>query len=179
MSSSFFKGVYEMEQYLQVGVITTTHGVRGEVKVFPTTDDARRFAQLKYLYMESIPEYMRLDICGVKFFKNQVILKFKQFDSINDVEKYRGRALYVPRDQAVALEENEYYYADLIGIRVRLSNGSDGELTRIIETGANDVYEITLDGTGKKILIPAIRQCIRSVDIKKRLMEVELMDGLL
>lgn len=168
-----------MEQYLQVGVITTTHGVRGEVKVFPTTDDPARFKELAHVYMENGAAYMKLDVEGVKFFKNQVILKFRQFQNINEVEKYRGRGLFVTRDEAVKLSKDEYYYADLIGIKAVLSNGSEGILTQVIETGANDVYEITLDKDQKKVLIPAIRQCIDSVDIENRIMHITLMEGLL
>ena len=101
-----------MEQYLKVGVITSTHGIRGEVKVFPTTDEAERFRDIKRLFLQTKNERMELEVAGVKFFKQMVILKFKEFDSINDVEKYKGCELYVSRDQAVPLEENEYYIAD-------------------------------------------------------------------
>lgn len=167
-----------MEQYLQVGVITTTHGVRGEVKVFPTTDDPQRFKELTTVLMENGTAYTKLDVSGVKFFKNQVILKFRQFDNINEVEKYRGRGLFVSRSEAVPLAEDEYYYGDLIGLRALLSDGSSGQLTQVIETGANDVYEITMDRDKKKILVPAIRQCIKKVDLEQGTMEIDLLPGL-
>ena len=94
-----------MEDMLQVGVITQTHGVRGEVKVFPTTDDVNRFKKLKQVILDTGKETMPLEIQSVKFFKQFVILKFKGIDNINDIEKYKRCSLYVTREHAVALEE--------------------------------------------------------------------------
>ena len=88
-----------MEDLLQVGVITTTHGVRGEVKVFPTTDDPARFKKLKNVVLDTGKELVDLEVAGVKFFKNMVIVKFKGIDNINDVEKYRKRVLYRRSDR--------------------------------------------------------------------------------
>ena len=82
-----------MEDLLQVGIITSTHGVRGEVKVYPTTDDPRRFRRLKEVVLDTGKEKMNLEIEGVKFFKQFVILKFKGLDNINDIEKYRQKSL--------------------------------------------------------------------------------------
>ena len=106
-----------MEDLLQVGVITTTHGVRGEVKVFPTTDDPARFKKLKNVVLDTGKELVDLEVAGVKFFKNMVIVKFKGIDNINDVEKYRKKSLYVTRENAVKLKKNEYFIADLIGLQ--------------------------------------------------------------
>ena len=100
-----------MEDLLQVGVITTTHGVRGEVKVFPTTDDPARFKKLKNVVLDTGKELVDLEVAGVKFFKNMVIVKFKGIDNINDVEKYRKKSLYVTRENAVKLKKNEYFIA--------------------------------------------------------------------
>ena len=107
-----------MEDFFKVGVITTTHGVRGEVKVFPTTDDPARFKKLKKVILDNGKERRELEIAQVKFFKNLVILKFKGIDNINDVEKYRKAELFVSREHAVKLQKNEYFIADLIGIKV-------------------------------------------------------------
>ena len=96
-----------MEQFLQVGVITSTHGIRGEVKVFPTTDDPERFKKLKNVILDTGKERLDLGVQGVKFFKQYVIIKFKGIDNINDVEKYKGKSLFVPREDAVSLEEDE------------------------------------------------------------------------
>lgn len=167
-----------MEDLLQVGVITSTHGVRGEVKVFPTTDDAARFKKLKKVILDTGKENIELEIAGVKFFKNMVILKFKEFDNINDVEKYRQKKLYVTRENAVKLKKNEYFIADLIGLTVQTDDGETlGELTDVLQTGANDVYVIqTADG--EEILLPAIKECIKEVDVEGRSMLVHMMPGL-
>ena len=98
-----------MEDLLKVGVITTTHGVRGEVKVYPTTDEPERFLDLEYVLLDTGKELRRLDIKNVRFFKNLVILKFDGIDNINDIEKYKGRDLWIPREEAQELDEDEYY----------------------------------------------------------------------
>ena len=168
-----------MENRLKVGIISSTHGVRGEVKVFPTTDDVRRFGRLKEVILETGRESRILEIEGVKFFKQFAILKFKGIDSINDIEKYRGCDLFVTRENAVKLKENEYFIADLIGISVEDETGVFWENWRdVIETGANDVYQIRMTD-GRELLLPAIRQCVLSVDIEAGRMQVHVLDGLL
>ena len=107
-----------MEEFLQVGVITATHGIHGEVKVFPTTDDPKRFKKLKKVLLDTGREKMELEVEGVKFFKNMVILKFKEYNDINQIEKYRKCPLLVTREHAVKLKKNEYFIADLIGLKV-------------------------------------------------------------
>ena len=168
-----------MEDLLQVGVITTTHGVRGEVKVFPTTDDANRFKKLKEVILDTGKEQLPLEIAQVKFFKNLVILKFKGIDNINDIEKYKGKSLYVTRENAVKLNRDEYYIADLIGLLVSDEDGKPlGTLTDVMETGANDVYVIEMED-GKELLLPAIKECILNVDIEAKTMQVHVLEGLL
>jgi 16S rRNA processing protein RimM len=166
-----------MEDLLQVGVITTTHGIRGEVKVFPTTDDAERFKQLKNVILDTGKEQLKLEITQVKFFKNLVILKFKGIDNINDVEIYKGKGLYIPRENAVKLKKNEYFIADLMGLSVTSDDGEElGTITDVLQTGANDVYVIEKDGA--ELLIPAIKDCILDVSVDQGTMQVHLLDGL-
>lgn len=168
-----------MEQRFQVGIITATHGIRGEVKVYPTTDDPKRFKRLKNVILESEKEKCVLEIEGVKFFKQFVILKFKGIDNINDVEKYRRAVLYVTRENAVRLRKDEYYIADLIDMSVENEDGSPlGTLKDVISTGANDVYDIELND-GRQLLLPAIRDCILEVDVENARMRVHILDGLL
>ena len=167
-----------MEDLLQVGVITTTHGVRGEVKVFPTTDDPARFKKLKNVILDTGKTRMELTITGVKFFKNLVILKFKDLDNINDVEQFRQAKLLVKREDAVELGEDEYFIADLIGIRVISDEGEElGTISDVLETGANDVYVVSREGK-KDLLIPAIHDCILHADIEQGQMRVHLLPGL-
>ena len=132
-----------MEDMLRVGVISSTHGVRGEVKVFPTTNDPARFEELETVLLDTGKEKLELEIAGVKFFKNMVILKFKGYDSINDVERYRGRDLWITREQAVPLGEDENFVADLIGLAVVTDGGETlGTMKDVMFTGANDVYVV-------------------------------------
>lgn len=166
-----------MEDLLQVGVITTTHGVRGEVKVFPTTDDPARFKKLKNVVLDTGKELVDLEVAGVKFFKNMVIVKFKGIDNINDVEKYRKKSLYVTRENAVKLKKNEYFIADLIGLQAESDEGEDlGELSDVLQTGANDVYVLSKEGTDD-ILLPAIRECVKEVDLENGKIIVHLLPG--
>ena len=167
-----------MEQFLQVGVISSTHGIRGEVKVFPTTDDPERFKQLKHVMLDTGKEQIPLDIQGVKFFKQFVIVKFKGIDNINDIEMYKGKSLLVSREEAVELEEDEYYIADLIGMKVFTENGLFGTLKDVMETGANEVYVIDSLEHGE-VLVPAIKECILSVDVEEQTMKIHLLDGLI
>ena len=168
-----------MEDLLQVGIITSTHGVRGEVKVYPTTDDPRRFRRLKEVVLDTGREKINLEIEGVKFFKQFVILKFKGLDNINDIEKYRQKSLYVTRKNAVRLQRDEYFIADLIGLKVQDEDGKElGTVKDVIETGANDVYEVEM-ADGRSLLLPAIKQCILNVDVENGMMQVHVLEGLL
>ena len=103
-----------MEDFFQVGIISSTHGVKGEVKVYPTTDDPRRFRKLREVMVDTGRERLVMEVEGVKFFKQFVILKFKGIDSLNEVEKYRKASLFVTRENAVRLSKNEYFIADLM-----------------------------------------------------------------
>ena len=167
-----------MEQFLKIGIISSTHGLKGEVKVYPTTSDIHRFNDMIDIIVDTGREHLVLEIQQVKFFKKMVILKFKGIDHISDVEKYKGKDLLVTRENAVKLEEDEYFIADLIGVKVLSDNGKIGTLVDVIETGANDVYVVDFEEVGK-VLIPAIKDCILKVDIEGRQMEVHLMEGLI
>ncbi len=168
-----------MEEMLRVGVISSTHGVRGEVKVYPTTDDPERFLDLDRVILDAGREQITMEIQNVKFFKNMVILKFKGYDNINDIEKYKGRDLLIYRDQAVELEEDEYFVTDLIGLKVVTEEGNLlGTLKEVMPTGANDVYVVCRE-SGKELLLPAIKDCILDVDLEKGVMTIRLLDGLL
>ena len=167
-----------MEQIFQVGVISSTHGVRGEVKVFPTTDDMKRFKKLKEVILDTGREKKTLEIESVKFFKQLVILKFRGIDNINDIENYKVKSLFVDREHAVRLRKDEYFIADMIGMRVTTDKGEDfGTLKEVIETGANDVYIIDTKEHGE-VLVPAIKQCILDVDIEQGMMRIHLLEGL-
>ena len=167
-----------MEDLLKVGVITTTHGIRGEVKVYPTTD-ADRFLDLEYVLLDTGREKRKLEIENVKYFKNLVILKFRGIDNINDIERYKRCPLLVTRENAVPLEEDEYFVADMIGMKVITEDGTEfGTLSDVMETGANDVYVIDSKEHGE-VLMPAIKECVLNVDIESGIITVHLMSGLI
>lgn len=168
-----------MEEFLKVGIISSTHGVRGEVKVFPTTDDVKRFKKLKKVYMDRAGERTLLEIESVKFFKQFAILKFKGIDTLDEVQLYRNCELYVERKDAVPLKKDEYYIADLIGMEVFTEDGTRfGCLKDVIETGANDVYVVESKEHGE-VLIPAIKDCILQVDVEAQKMVIHLLEGLI
>lgn len=168
-----------MVSELQVGVITQTHGIKGEVKVFPMTDDVNRFKKLKKVIMDNDRERLNLEIESVKFFKQYVILKFKGFDSINDIEKYKSAKLYIKREQAVPLKKDEYFIADLIDLEVVTEDEEHfGKIKDVLVTGANDVYIVTRED-GTEVLLPAIKECIRNIDMEQGRITVHIMDGLM
>ena len=171
-----------MEDLYQLGAITQTHGIKGEVKVFPLTDDISRFKNMKNLLLDAGKEgYISLEVENARPQKNLVILKFKGIDNINDIEKYKGHGLYVTKENRVRLKADEYFIADLIGVKVFLDTDADtefGEITDVLQTGANDVYEIQMT-SGKSVLVPAIKDCIKSVDMESNKMIIHLLDGLI
>lgn len=168
-----------MTDRLKVGVVTSVHGIKGEVKVFPTTDDSRRFKKLKQVYLDTGKELLSLEIEGVKFFKQMVILKFKGYENPDDVMKFRQKELWIDRKDAVRLSKDEYFIADLIDMEVCDEEGKlIGILKDVISTGANDVYAVETP-EGKEVLFPAIRQCVLDVDTEARKMTVHVMEGLL
>ena len=156
-----------MEDYFRVGVIANTHGIRGEVKVFPTTEDPQRFKGMKEIILDTGSEK-----------KNLVILKFKGIDSINDIEKYKGKDLLVTRENAIPLNKGEYYIADIIGATVVTEDGAQfGILKDVLTTGANDVYVVDHEGT--EVLLPVIPDCVLARDMEQKIVTVHIMKGLM
>lgn len=168
-----------MEDLFQVGAVTSTHGLRGEVKVYPTTDDPERFYKLKEVILDTGKEQLTLKITHARLAKQMVILKFAGINDINEVEKYKSSKLYVTRENALELGEDEYYFADLAGLRAETEEGQLlGTVKDILQTGANDVYVIAREHKAD-LLIPAIKDCIRQIDIEGGRMVVRLLPGLL
>lgn len=168
-----------MDDLLKVGTITSTHGIKGEVKLYPSTDDVNRFKKLKSAKIAYNGSYVDVEVAGARFFKNMVILKFKDIDNINDVEKYKGSELFVTRENAVKLQKDEYFMADLIDAIMISDDGSiEGTLFDILKTGANDVF-VLKTSDGREILLPAIHDCIKEVDVENRKIVFHLPEGLL
>ena len=169
-----------METRFQVGVITSPHGIAGEVNVFPTTDDPKRFRRLKEVILVKGKTESTVEIESVKFFKQMVILKLKGYDDRDGVEKLRQCSLLIPRENAVRLQKDEYFIADLIGLKVLDADQSDeeiGTLEDVMSTGANDVYVIRKT-SGEELLLPAIKQCVLEVNVMDGFVRVHLLEGL-
>ena len=170
-----------MEELFQVGSITQTHGIKGEVKVFPLTDDITRFKNMKNLLLDGGKEgYITLEVENARPQKNLVILKFKGIDNINDIERFKGQGLYVTKENRVKLKADEYFISDLIGCEVYLDTDADnkyGEITDVLTTGANDVYEVT-NTSGDAVLVPAIKDCILKIDVENKRVDMHLLKGL-
>ncbi|MCT4598730.1 MAG: ribosome maturation factor RimM [Vallitalea sp.] len=164
--------------YFNIGKIVNTHGVRGAVKIIPLTDDPKRFELLEYVYIDNKKKIEKYTINNIKYFKNMVIIQFDEIKDMNQAEALKQSIIKIPRELALPLEENEYFVADLEGIKVSTEEGKYlGEITDIIFTGSNDVYVVKGEDK-KEILIPALKQCIKKVDMDNKTMIVSLMKGL-
>ena len=168
-----------MEEYFEIGQIVKTSGLKGVVKVKPFTDDITKFNNFKTIYIEIKKELKEFEIENVRFSKNMIFLKLKGIDTIEDAENYRNLYLKVKRDKEEKLEEGSYYIVDIIGCRVfSEENENLGKVDDVFSTGSNDVYVIKSDD-GKQILIPAIKDVIKKVDIQNKEIIVHLIEGLI
>lgn len=169
----------DKDTMLRVGVITTTHGVRGEVKVFPTTDDPARFKKLKKAYLDLGRELLPVTVEGVKFFKQMVIVKFKEICDMDKAATYRNKDILIDREDAMPLAENEFFICDLIGLKVVTDEGEElGVLSEVLQTGANDVFEVTLPNK-ETVLIPYIEDCVKEISLEEGKVIVHILPGLL
>lgn len=167
-----------MEQLMEIGQIVNTYGIKGFLKVVPYTDDVTRFEDLKQIYIETKRELKLFEIEDIKYSKNLVLIKLKGIDDINVAQIYKGCYIKINRKDAVKLKENSYFIVDLIGIHVYTDTDEDlGHITDVYSTKANDIY-VVKDDMGKQILLPAIGQVIKSVDIENKKMIVHLIEGL-
>lgn len=168
-----------MEKYLRVGVIANTHGVRGEVKIYATTDDIRRFKKLKECFIDTGKEKIPVEVESCKFFKEMPILKFRSMDQMGDVEGFKGKDLLVSREHAVKLKKNEFFIVDLVGLSVESDEGMPvGILTDVLQTGGNDVFVVKTEA-GDEVLIPYIEQCVPEIHPETGKIMVHLLPGLL
>jgi len=177
MKKRFFE-VFRMNEYLAVGKVVNTHGVRGELKVMPLTSDLSGFEYLLFVSVNQdggLKEY-RVKKCRIH--KNFVLISLSGVENMNEAEKFKGLDLLVHRRHAKPLEEDEFYICDLIGMKVYEGDTLLGTLTDVFETGSNDVYVIK--GKNKKeILLPALKSVVEEVDLEGRRMQVNIPEGLL
>lgn len=164
-------------KYLRVGVITSAHGIKGEVNVFCTSDDPKRFEKIDQVFIDDGKRALTVE--GIKYFKNMTIIKFKEIPDRTEAEKYKSKDLLVDREHAEQLEEGEYFICDIIGAEVITDEGETlGTLIDVLQTGANDVYEVKMKN-GKTVLLPKIDECVLNVDTDNCKVTVHMMPGLL
>lgn len=167
-----------MEEYFEIGQIVNTSGLKGILKIKPFTDDIKKFSNLKTIYIKTKSGLTEFKIEQVRYVKNMVMLKLAGIDTVEEAEKYRNLYIKILRDQEEELEEGSYYVVDILGCKVNTDiNQELGTVVDIFQTGSNDVY-VVKDEQGKQILLPAIKQVIKNVDIKNKIITVHLLEGL-
>ena len=163
---------------LEVGKIVNTHGLRGEVKVVPWTDYHEVFEDIDFVYIKKKSEYERLDVKGIKYQKNNLIVRFSQITDINMAEKYKNQVIYAEREILGELPEGVYYIADLIGLDIVTEDGEKiGTVSDVFNTGSNDIYEVKREGK-KNLLLPVIDDVVLNIDVDGGKITVRMMDGL-
>lgn len=168
-----------MEEYLEIGQIVNTNGLKGMLKVNPLTDDITRFEELETVYIQKGKELIEFKIQEVKYSKNTVLLKLEGIDDITEAEKYKNFYIKINRENAVELEEDSYFVVDIIGCTVYTDEDEIlGKVVDVFSTGSNDVYTIK-NSENKEILIPAIEDVIKDVDIKNKKITIHLLEGLI
>lgn len=166
-------------EYIEIGQIVNTNGLKGVVKVNPFTDDISKFEELKYIYIQLKSELKKVKIEQVRYNKNQVLLKLEGIDSIEEAEKYRNFYLKIEKKSQEELGEDTYYIVDLIGINVYSENDEYlGTIEDVFPTGSNDVY-VVKDNLGKQILVPAIAEVVKKVELKNKKMVIKIIPGLI
>lgn len=168
-----------MEEYFEIGQIVNTSGLKGEIKIKPFTDDITKFNDFKTIYVSVKKELKEFEVEHVRFSKNMVFLKLKGIDTIEEAENYRNLYIKRKRDKDEKLEEDTYYIVDLLGCKVYTDEQKElGEVVDVFSTGSNDVY-VVKDEIGKQVLLPAIKDVIKNVDIENRTIIVHLLEGLI
>ena len=174
-----------MKNYLRIGKIISLHGIKGEVKVFPTTDDIKRFSDLKKFYIISSEDAddtefeneNTFESEGVKYIKNTCILKIKGFNSIEDSTKFIGKNIYIDRTNAIKLDKNEYFIVDLLGLKCYVNSEYIGDVKDIMKTKVNSI--LVIDYKKKDLLIPMIDDYIEQIDINDSIIKIKTIEGLI
>lgn len=161
--------------FFQVGVVAGVVGLKGEIRVFPTTDDPSRFLDLREVYINGENLYT-IQSCRIN--KGLAVLKLAGVETAEAAAALKGQPLTIPPEWALPLEDGQYYHRDLLDMRVFDETGAElGILTKIIPTGANDVYAVT-GPDGKDWLIPAVKAFVSHVDVPNKRMTIRNMAGL-
>lgn len=165
-------------EYIKIGKIINTQGIKGEVRIFPLTDDLRRFEKLKEAYIGEgkIP----ITIQKVWYKENLVILKFKEFDNINDVLKFKEEFIFIDEKDRILLPKDSYFIYEIVGCTVFDMNGNQiGKIKEVIQNYSNDVYVIKDDANKKEYLIPAVKEFVKKVNIEDRTIIIDPIEGMI
>lgn len=165
-------------EFLEVGKIINTHGLRGDVKIVTWTDYPEDFEEIDKVYIRRKTGDVVLTITNVKYQKNNIIVKFKEIADINEAEKYKNLVLCADREDLPELEEGAHYIADLIGLDIVDEEGElIGKLVDVFNTGANDIYDVKREGK-KNLLLPVIQDVVKDIDLENKKITVHVMEGL-
>ena len=169
-----------MEKYLEIGQIVNTFGIKGMVKIKPFTENTKkRFDNLKKVYIKTKKEKKEYEIEEIKYHKEMVLAKFKGIETIEEAEKFRNSYLLINRENEKPLEKGTYYIVDMIGLEVYTDEGEKlGILDDIFNSGSSDIY-VVKNELGKQILLPAIKEVIKNIDMENRKITVHLIKGLM
>lgn len=168
-----------MKEYLEIGQIVNTNGLKGMLKIKPFTDDITRFENLEIIYIQKGQELIAKNIEEVKYVKNMVLLKLEGIDNIEEAEKYRNMYIKIDKEDIGDIPEDSYLVVDMLKCNVYTEeNEMLGKMVDILSTGSNDVY-VVRTAEGKEILLPAIKDVIKEIDIQNKKIIVNLMDGLI
>jgi len=162
-----------MKDIFEIGIVAGVHGVKGDIKVYPYSNDLENLTRQKYFLING----EKRDVLSVRVQGKFLILHLKGIESRNEAEAMKKTVLYLPKESATPLAEGEYYMEDLIGCEVYENLIHLGKIDDIIETGANDVYSVINDN-GTEILIPAIKTVVMNIDIDSKRIKVKLPEGL-
>ncbi len=165
-----------MVEYFEIGQISNTHGLKGEIKVRAFTKEQKRFEELSSILIDFKGELKKYDIEKIRYQKDFVLLKLKNVDDIDEALKLKGNYIKIPRNDAKKTDENEFFIADLIGCEV-YEDDLIGIVDDVFTAGASDVYVIKRKGK-KDLLIPAIESVIKKVDVSNKRIDVKIPRGL-
>lgn len=164
--------------YVQIGKIINTHGIKGELKLYPLTDDINRFSYLKIAYLGD--NKLKVQIENVKYHKNMVIVKFKEFNNINEVLSYKDEFIYVDEEEIIKLPKNHYFIFDIVDCQVFNTAGEKiGIVTDVIQSASNDVYVVKNVEKNKEYLIPAVKEFFVDIDINNKRIIVDPIEGMI
>lgn len=167
------------QEYFEIGQIVNHFGIKGMVKVNPFTDDISQFEKLKSILLVKDGKFSEIEIEETKYSKNQVLLKLKGIDTVEEAEKYRGCYLKIARSNSKKLPKDTYFIADLLGLTVYTDeNILLGKVEDIYNSGANDIYVVKSED-GKQILLPGTKEVIKQIDLEQEKITVHIIKGLI